>query len=97
MTADEPRPEDLDEPANPYAEEDETGTPLTHSQLVALALASLAEHHAEHRDRLRGERHLAAAPPAAVDFYAGRRMQRGPGVFGNPGPQRGHPADVHPR
>ena len=58
-----------DDPANPYAEEDDTGTPITHSQLVQFALESLAERHLEYLKQAAGERHPLRQPMAAVDFW----------------------------
>ncbi len=75
MDADEarPSPEPPDEPANPYAEEDDTGTPLTHSELVASALESLVEHHLEYLKQAAGEQHPLRQRMAAVDFWTDLR------------------------
>ena len=62
-------PEPIEEPANPYAEEDESGTPLTHSELVASALDSLAEHHLEYLIRATGEEYPLRRRLATVDFW----------------------------
>ncbi len=82
MDADEARPSPDD--ANPYAEEDESGTPLTHSELVAAALESLADHHLEYLARVRGEERPGRAPVAAIDFWTELRATIGTEVHGRP-------------
>ena len=57
------------EPATPYADEDDTGTPLTHSELVAYALEALAGHHLEYLKQAAGEQHPLRQRMAAVDFW----------------------------
>ena len=89
MDAD-PRPEDLGEDgptpedANPYAEEDDTGTLLTHSEMVAYALESLADHHMEYLARARGAADDPRARVAAVDFWTGLRRTIAIEVEGRP-------------
>ncbi len=71
MDADEARPSP--EEAPPYAEEDDTGTPLTHSELVAYAMESLAAQHLEYLKQAAGEQHPVRQPMAAVDFWTDLR------------------------
>ena len=69
MDAD-PRPDEPgDEPANPYAEEDDTHTPLTRSELLAYALEALAAQHLEYLKQAAGEQHPLRQRMAAVDFW----------------------------
>ncbi len=66
-------PEPPDEPANPYAEEDDTHTPLTHSELVAYVLEALAAQHLEYLKQASGEQHPLRQRMAAVDFWTDLR------------------------
>ncbi len=70
MSTDTPRPDEPnDAPDDRYAEADETGTPITHSELVQFALESLAARHLDYLSRAAGERHPLRQRMAAVDFW----------------------------
>ncbi len=70
MSTDAPRPDEPnDAPDDRYAEADETGTPITHSELVQFALESLAARHLDYLSRAAGERHPLRQRMAAVDFW----------------------------
>ena len=73
-----------DDAADPFAEVDETGTPLTHSELVAAALETLADHHLDYRARARGRAEDRRARVAAVDFWTGLRRTIAIEVEGRP-------------
>ena len=66
-------PEPPDEPANRFAEEDETGTPITHSELLAYALEALAAQHLEYLKQAAGEQQPLRQRMAAVDFWTDLR------------------------